>query len=136
VKGTTVYFKDGNLVDSVIASSSIPVVFRPKEIDGNFYVDGGVTNNLPAEPLIDICNELIGVNANPIGAYDPKKGLAHMALHSFHLSVASGIEKKKKLFKYFIEPRELKNYAYYDIADGKEMFDIGYKEALKVIHNT
>jgi NTE family protein len=135
VKGTTKFFKNGTLVDSVLASSSIPVVFRSKEIDGNFFVDGGVTNNLPAEPLTDICNELIGVNVNPIGAYDPKKGLAHMALHSFHLSIASGIEEKKKLFKYFIEPLELKNYTYYDIANGKEMFEIGYKEALKVINN-
>ncbi len=132
-EGTTEYFTKGNLVDAVLASSSIPVIFNPKEINGEFYVDGGVTNNFPVEPLKDICNILIGVNVNPVSGYDPKKGLAHIALQSFHLSIASGIEEKKKFLKYFIEPRELKNYAYYDIASGKEMFEIGYKETLKVI---
>jgi NTE family protein len=132
-KGTTKYFKEGKLIDAVMASSSIPVVFKPREIGGVIYVDGGVTNNFPVEPIQDVCKKMIGVHVNPTGICDPAKGLGHIALHSFHLSIASNIQEKKKLLEYFIEPEELKNYAYYDVSSGKEMFDIGYKEALKVL---
>jgi NTE family protein len=132
-EGKTKYFTTGDLVDSILASCSIPVIFYPKDINGELYVDGGVTNNFPVEPLKNICKNLIGVNANPISGYNPHKGLAHIALQSFHLSIASGIEEKKKLLKYYIEPRELRNYAYYDISANKKMFDAGYRETLKVI---
>jgi predicted patatin/cPLA2 family phospholipase len=59
--------EDGTLVDrdnqpvageshdvtrGVLASCSIPGVFRPVEIDGEHYVDGGVRENVPAEMAI------------------------------------------------------------------------------------
>lgn len=50
-EATTTYFTKGNLVDLVVASSSIPVLFSPAKIEGVTYVDGGVTNNFPLEPL-------------------------------------------------------------------------------------
>ncbi|AZZ38827.1 patatin [Acidipropionibacterium jensenii] len=36
----------------VLASCSVPGVFRPVEIDGEHYVDGGVRENIPAEMAI------------------------------------------------------------------------------------
>ena len=34
------------LDDVILASASIPAVFPPVEIDGDLYVDGGVTRNI------------------------------------------------------------------------------------------
>lgn len=130
-KGITTYFTEGNLVDTVLASCSIPIIFVPTVIDGVTYVDGGVTNNFPIEPLLGKCNTLIGVNVNPIGPFDSKKGIRHMAMHTFHLSISSGIEIDMKKLDYFIQPEKLSDYTYYDIKHGKEMFDLGYAEALK-----
>jgi NTE family protein len=129
----TTYFTEGNLVDLVVASSSIPVLFSPAKIDGVTYVDGGVTNNFPLEPLEGKCKKLIGVHANPIGNYDPTRGILHMAINTVHISIASVVEEKRKKLDYFIEPEKLTNYTYYDIKRGREMFDIGYEKAMEVL---
>jgi len=132
-KGLTTYFSEGKLVDLVLASSSIPVLFNPTTIDNITYVDGGVTNNFPVEPLKDKCNKLIGIHVNPLGPFDKNRGLLHIAANAFHLAIASGIEEKKKLLDYFIEPSDLQSYTYYDVKHGKKMFQIGYKETAKII---
>lgn len=40
------------LADAVAASSAIPLVFRPYEIDGRHYVDGGVASGTHADLLL------------------------------------------------------------------------------------
>lgn len=54
------------LADWVLASASIPVVFKPQLIDGVYYCDGGFTDNLPAchipRDAYDIC---IGIDLVP-----------------------------------------------------------------------
>ena len=39
---------------SVLASSAIPVIYKPVEIDDGLYVDGGVKDNIPIKPLYDM----------------------------------------------------------------------------------
>jgi len=43
-----------NILDLVMASSSLPVLYEPVEIDGVYYKDGGLTDNLPIKPLYDL----------------------------------------------------------------------------------
>jgi NTE family protein len=45
--GQTSALTEGDLPLSVLASNSVPTVFRPVEIDGKMYVDGGLKANLP-----------------------------------------------------------------------------------------
>ncbi len=52
--GTVDIFEEGPLIDIVIASSSVPVVFEPIIINGMKYVDGGVVMNLPASKWLSI----------------------------------------------------------------------------------
>jgi NTE family protein len=128
------YFQEGNLVDTVIASSSIPVVFKPVEINGDHYSDGGITDNFPVEPLKGICKVLVGVNVNPITGFNPDDhGLGQLAIHIFQMSVASGLERKKKELDYYIEPEEMHRYSYVDLGAGREMMEIGYKEAKRIL---
>ncbi|TFH36308.1 MAG: patatin [Bacteroidia bacterium] len=136
MEGTTRYITQGDLVNAVVASSSIPVIFKPVIIDGDAYIDGGIKNNLPIEPIQGLCRNLIGVHVNPVGMYNPEKGLIHLALRSFHLSVASGIPGKVKQLTCFIEPSGLAKYSYYDIEGRYKMFDLGYEEAMKVLAKT
>jgi NTE family protein len=43
----------GSLLDALLASSAIPGVFPPVEIDGRYYVDGLASANLPAAVAVD-----------------------------------------------------------------------------------
>ncbi len=38
----------------LLASSAIPFIFDPVEIDGSPYVDGGTADNVPIRPLYDL----------------------------------------------------------------------------------
>lgn len=44
-------FKKWKIIDAVRASISIPWIFIPHQVNDNYYVDGGVLNNLPIEVL-------------------------------------------------------------------------------------
>lgn len=46
-----VWLQDGSLVDAMRASSAIPGVFVPVELNGKTYVDGAVLNPIPVLPV-------------------------------------------------------------------------------------
>lgn len=130
-----VYFKTGDLVSAVIASSSVPVLFNPVEIDGVCYTDGGVMNNLPVEPIENLCHQLIGVNINPVIAQNNFKSVTDIAVRCFHLAVHTEIMKKAPKFDIYIEPQKLAPYTMADISKSREIFDIGYESALAAVEN-
>jgi NTE family protein len=57
-----------NLATWVSASASIPGVFETVEVDGVYYIDGGVLNNLPTQPIRPLCRTVIGVDVLPYSA--------------------------------------------------------------------
>ncbi len=60
-------FEDGSLTDALRASSAFPSLFTPYELNGNLYVDGGVVNNYPVQPLKDRgMDYIIGVDVQDI----------------------------------------------------------------------
>lgn len=48
----SVYFNAGPLLPPLLASSAVPILYRPIEYQGRRLVDGGLLNNLPVEPLL------------------------------------------------------------------------------------
>ncbi len=47
------WFTYGPAVDAVLASSAMPAIFPPVEIDDEKYIDGGVVDNVPIQRAID-----------------------------------------------------------------------------------
>ncbi|OIP01455.1 MAG: hypothetical protein AUJ97_07055 [Bacteroidetes bacterium CG2_30_32_10] len=131
IEGKTVYFSEKDLPKAIIASSSIPVLFTPIEMNGSIYVDGGVLNNLPVEPIKTLCKILIGVHVNPTGKQLILKSLANVAERSFHLSIATNVKHNAAQCDFFIELKELSNYGVFDISKAKEMVEIGYQYTKK-----
>jgi len=132
--GKSAYFDKGDIIDIVMASSSIPVLFQIARVNGEVYMDGGIVDNLPVEPIKDKCRKIIAVHVNPIGEETDINGLVKIAFRSFHLSVAAGVSLKKDDIDLFIEPLELKDYGLLDLSKAKEMFDIGYDYTKKIIN--
>ncbi|MEL7589382.1 MAG: patatin-like phospholipase family protein [Prolixibacteraceae bacterium] len=130
--GKVEYLNSGSIIDAVIASSSIPIIFKPYKINGNYYIDGGITNNFPIEPIQEISSQLIGAFVNPIDTVNEPLGIFQTALRSFQLSISSKIHEKKKNTTVFIEPKLLRKFGLFDVNHGKEIFQIGYNEAKNV----
>lgn len=61
---------EGLLRDNVMASISIPGVFPKTQIGENFYVDGGLVNNLPEDVAREILPDAVIVSVDVIGDYE------------------------------------------------------------------
>lgn len=66
ITGEQAIFKKGLLVDAVMASISIPAIFEPANINGGYFVDGGLSNPLPISVAMDMkASKIIAVNVSP-----------------------------------------------------------------------
>lgn len=134
--GKVEYFNEGDLIEKIIASSSIPVLFTPVTMNGSLYADGGVLDNLPVKPIRKQCKKLIGVHVNYTGPEDEIDSMIKIAERSFHLSTGARIKEVADECDLFIEPEELRKYGLLDIGKGKKMFEIGYKDAMKKLEKS
>jgi NTE family protein len=48
------WFSSGALVEAILASSSVPGLFPPVEIDGEHYIDGGIVNSIPVRRAVEL----------------------------------------------------------------------------------
>ena len=64
--GETKAFSKGDVAKALIASMAIPSIFEPMKIDGEIYVDGLVSRNLPVEEAYEMGADI--VIASDIGA--------------------------------------------------------------------
>jgi len=125
--GVAEYFSSGELLRPVIASASIPVLFKPVIINKIHYVDGGVLDNMPIKPIEGQCDFIIGSFVNPTGYEKTVKSLIQIAERTFMLNMSKDLDHKAKKFDVFIAPPELKDYKILDPEKAIEVFDIGYK---------
>ena len=113
-----------------MASSAIPVIFAPVEINGKYYIDGGISNNLPVEPLVGHCDKIIGLHCNPVNKEYDAGNMKDLLERTFIITINHNVENRKKLCDLFLEPYDLRSYGAFDFAKAHEMFDIGYEFAL------
>ncbi len=135
LEGRMEYFDKGNLVDCLLASSCIPVLFQVQTIDGVPYIDGGVMDNLPIYPIENSCKKIIAVHVNPLGREKKVNSPIHVAERTFHLAIASNIHRKKKLADIFIEPLALEKYGLLDTRKANEIYRIGYDAAMNIFNS-
>jgi len=126
--GRPVYFSKGDLISSVIASSSIPVMFKPVIINKIYYVDGGVLDNLPIKPVENKCHLLIGSFVNPVGYEPTTSGLITIAVRTFMLNQAKEADEKREKFDFLIAPSELTKFGILEVEKADAIFDMGYKK--------
>ncbi len=68
-----VTFSRGSIPDAVRASVSIPAVFKPFELNGHEYVDGGILENLPTQDIKGMQADVIlavSLPLSPVGKGD------------------------------------------------------------------
>lgn len=51
--GAEVVFESGPVLDAILASTSLPGVFAPQEVDGRLYLDGGLVDHVPLGPAME-----------------------------------------------------------------------------------
>jgi NTE family protein len=124
-------FKEGPLVNAVLASSAVPGFFTPVEIDGRLYSDGGIVNNFPIEPLKDVCDKIVGSFVSPVKPVPVEELNTSFKVmrRAFELTTYTRSSFRLKSCELLFQPLELYNYSWYDTSKIDEIFEIGYREA-------
>ena len=107
----------------LLASSAMPVIYRPVCVDGNTYIDGGIKNNIPIQPL----------------AYDDECRFI-LAVHLGRSNTIEDEEKYRSIGKKIIEIVPSKNQG--DFLDGtldfsregsKKRIKAGYNDTVQIL---
>lgn len=104
--GKYVIKSEGPLFEVIQASCSIPILFKPVEIDGELYVDGGLMNNLPSQHFRNQSDIMIGVNLVPGAEISKDKinGLFQIAVRTFELAISNNAKEGESLCDLIIQP--------------------------------
>jgi len=111
------------IVDILLATSAIPIVYQPVEIGGQFYVDGGINDNLPVAPVFRMgYKKIIAISCSQINYSSLKRRFPSSSILLIQPSKYLGnlIEgtlnfKKSKL---------------------KDSYNLGYADAMKAVKNS
>jgi NTE family protein len=128
--GEVEYKSSGNVIDAVIASSSIPILFSPVEINGQKYVDGGVLDNLPIKPLLNDCDIIIAVDVMSTEKISKIENLHDIAVRTFQLSISSPTREMKRKCNMLIEPHGLNEFNILDVSHFEHIYKIGYNAVM------
>jgi NTE family protein len=112
---------------------AIPFLFPPILINNKYYLDGGLSANLPVAPFSSSSLPLVGVHVNPLDVYDPTSGFASQLERFFHMAIRENVLRDKKNLDLFIEPEGLKKVGLFDTRKMDEIIAIGYEHAKRCI---
>lgn len=127
--GRSEVFSEGPLFRAVLASASIPVVFEPQVIDGDTYIDGGLFNDLPVDPLVGQCKKIIASHVNYNGPGPELDSMRAVAERVYRLAIYQNVEKNFSKCDYIIDPPELREHSIFDFKHIDRLFEIGYAGA-------
>lgn len=133
-KGKVEYRNTGPLSSIVLASSSIPVLFSPVKLGVFQYVDGGLMDNIPVDPIKNDCEQLIVSNISPINPTAKMKNLMQIAARTVYMSVNVKTEKVKRMASYYIEPEGIEAYDIFHRKHADELYELGYKTTIGVFN--
>lgn len=128
-----VYFTEGELDIAILASCCLPGIFRPIIINDHMYVDGGILNNFPVDPLVGNCDFIIGSSCNHLPVVRDIKSFGGMIDRAAMIAINSGLDAHKILCDVVIEPHGLGGYGIFDTDAADDIFMIGYEEGLQTI---
>ncbi len=130
-KGCSEYLNKGDLATSIVASCAVPVIFKPVIVGNTTYVDGGVLNNLPIEPLQNRDLKIMGISICPHEELQTIKGIREISERIFQLNVWSNTEYRLKQCDIALEVEDSFPYGMFDVTKSEELFKIGYDCAIQ-----
>lgn len=121
-------FTEGSLVERVMASATVPVVFPPTVIDDVHYVDGGIFCNFPVDVIRQDCEKVIGINVSPLVPTQYKQTIIEIALRSYNFMFRANTKEDGMLCDILVELPDVLQYDMFDLDAIDEIYRMGYHE--------
>ena len=122
-------FDSGEILPAIRASVAIPIKFGQQIINGIPYIDGGMVNNLPVEPLRERCQIVTGISVNPIITRTGKMKLRQKIMRLTELMLNENEARRIALCDYHLEIAGLGEIGFEDYDRVNEIYDAGYRAA-------
>ncbi len=134
ITGEAVTFDSGSLMQALRASMSIPSLVQPFSINGDVYIDGGVSQNLPGELLHDLgADKVIGIKVNStLRNRDNLNNLIEVLDQTINIGITRNLNEHLDLFDFIIEPN-LSSFSATDFQKIKEIIDTGERSTREQI---
>ena len=132
----TISVRNGSLVEAVRGTMTVPLVYRPIKVDGQYVFDGGLYNNFPVDVMVqDFCPEVIigsNVSSKTYNEY-PSENDEKLLNRSFTYMLLSKTDSTT-LGKngIFLQP-DLDDYSATNFNRIEEMIQKGYEATLAEI---
>ncbi len=134
VTGDTQVFRTGPVARAVRASCSIPQIYLPVEIDGEYYVDGGLSQYLPVETAQEMGAEF--VLASHLAPVDPSyrrpQNILQLVVQVTGLMARKNFPVSEAKANYVVHPN-VDAYSSFDFDHAAEMIEIGYDATRRVV---
>jgi len=126
--GKEVKLDSGFVARACCASSAVPGVFKPVEFDGMALVDGGLTNNVPADIVREMgANMVFAIDVNPTRADGAKSLKLFSVLHStLGVMMQENVQAKSRFADLLITLPEVSGFSSSKVGDVAEMIQAGY----------
>lgn len=118
------------LFEAIEASCALPLLFKSVKIKGNTYVDGGLLNNLPVEPLVEHCDKIIGISLCPHEDKEEVRGVGGIVERCLQLAIWGTMKDRFNACDVGIEIKKSFKYGLFDVKKSDELFDIGYEATM------
>ncbi len=130
--GETVYFSAGPLVPPLLASSAVPILYRPVEYQGRLLVDGGLLENLPVRPLLALAGQppVVGVHCNPLNPEARLPTLRRVLERTLQLAINANTRASQQQCALLLEPPALRHFRPLGYRRATELFEVGYRHTL------
>lgn len=131
--GEKVILKEGNVAQAVMASTCIPGVFIPVEINKNLLVDGAIVENVPISPLKKMgADFIIGVDLNAKHKYKKPENVVEVLVNAFDITLINATKLQTERADILITP-DLTSFNLIDPDQVPDIIEKGYLEAKKVL---
>ena len=135
VSGRLEIWSSGPLVRPLLASSTVPFVISPTRVGDRLFVDGGIVNNFPVEPLFGLCDTILGVYATPLSMPAEGELVSTFAVTQRALEIGMYHASKRKFHHadLVVSPLDLARFSTFDTRRHAEVIEIGYRAALDAL---
>jgi NTE family protein len=131
--GKKVVLENGKVAKAVMASSCIPGVFVPVEIDDCLLVDGGLVENVPVATLREGGDDfIVGVDLNAGRQYQRPEDIIDVVANAIDIAIDNVTQSQTNEADLVIAP-ELSSYSRRDTSRTNELIDEGYETACKLL---
>ncbi|MEM1003504.1 MAG: patatin-like phospholipase family protein, partial [Bacteroidota bacterium] len=130
--GKSVVMDNGNLAEAVSASGAFPSLFQPVKINGQLYIDGGVTNNYPIELLREKGMDII-VGVDVQDDYRDRENLksaTDILVQINNFRTINDMQEKAKATDIYIKP-DIEDFSVISFNEGKKIIESGEEATLK-----